>query len=145
VLFSALALAGAKAQTPALASKFYPYDELPVRSNGPNRSRRILNGELHTGFAFEMHETELAPGEAPHPPHHHVHEEVILIHEGTVEVMIAGTSARMGPGSLAFMASNEEHGWRNVGTTRAKYYLIALGPDARYREQVGSTFTSPAK
>jgi len=135
-----LALAKTRAQTPALASKFYPYEDLPVRARGANRLRPIMNGELHSGFAFEIHETELAPGEAPHPPHRHVHEEVILIHEGTLEVMIAGKSARMGPGSLAFVASSEEHGWRNVGTVRARYYLFALDPSARYREQAGASY-----
>ena len=31
-------------------------------------------------------------------------------------VTIAGRSANLGPGSVAYVASNEEHGWRNVGT-----------------------------
>ncbi len=73
--------------------------------------------------------TELAPGEAPHPPHHHVHEEMVLIQEGSLEVTITGRSAKLGPGSAAYVASNEEHGWRNVGTTRARYFVLALGQD----------------
>jgi len=31
------------------------------------------------------------------------------------------------PGSVAFVASNEEHGWRNVVTSRTRYFVIALG------------------
>jgi mannose-6-phosphate isomerase-like protein (cupin superfamily) len=71
----------------------------------------IFNGELHSGFAVELHETELPAGEVPHPPHHHAHEEVILVREGTMEVTISGRSVKMGPGSVAFVASNEDHGW----------------------------------
>jgi len=130
VTLSALALAGRSgAQTGALPSKCYRYEDLPVKNNGANRQRAVLKGDTHAGFAIEMHETELAPGEAPHPPHHHVHEEMIVIREGTMEVTILGQSTRLGPGSVAYMASGEEHGWRNVGDTRAKYMVLALGRD----------------
>ena len=62
-----------------------------------------------------------------HPGHHHQHEEIFLIREGALEVTIAGRSARLGPGSVAYVASNEEHGVRNAGDTRAEYFVIALG------------------
>ena len=48
--------------------------------------------------------------------------------EGTLEVTISGKPTLLGPGSAAFIASNEEHGWRNSGSTRAHYTVIALGP-----------------
>jgi quercetin dioxygenase-like cupin family protein len=123
----------ATARTPALPSKTYDFDDLPVRNNGANKSRTVLDGKTHGGFPVEMHITELAPGLAPHPPHHHAHEEMIMIREGTLEVTIAGRSTKLGPGSVAYVASNEEHGWRNVGTTRAQYFVLALG-----RENPGS-------
>jgi quercetin dioxygenase-like cupin family protein len=138
--FSGLALslltamkAGAQSQNPILKSQKYRIEDraapLPRSFAHP-----IFNGELHSGFAVELHETELPAGEAPHPPHHHVHEEVILIREGTLEVTIAGRSTSLNPGSVAFVASNEEHGWRNIGTTTARYFLLALGPDWTYRQ-----------
>jgi quercetin dioxygenase-like cupin family protein len=89
--------------------------------------RAVLEGATHTGVPIELHITELAPGEAPHPPHHHVHEEMILILEGTVEVTILDRRATLGPGSSAFVASNEQHGWRNVGNIPARYFVLALG------------------
>ena len=52
-----------------------------------------------------------------------------MIHEGTLEVTISGRSAKLGPGSVAYVASGEEHGWRNVGTTRAQYFVLALGQE----------------
>jgi quercetin dioxygenase-like cupin family protein len=127
LLLPALAAANAAAQKPALPSKTYAFADLPVRVNGANRSRAILNGATHSAFPIELHMTELPPGGAPHPPHHHTHEEMIMIHEGTVEVTISARSANLGPGSVAYVASGEEHGWRNVGTTPALYFVLALG------------------
>jgi quercetin dioxygenase-like cupin family protein len=126
LLLPALAAAGASGQTPGLPSKTYRFEDLPVRGTGP-RTRAILDGKIHTGFPVELHETELAPGQAPHAPHHHEHEEMILIREGAVEVTISGKSTKLGPGSVAYVNSNEEHGWRNVGTTAAQYFVLALG------------------
>jgi len=129
LILPSLVAAAASAQTGSaiLPSKTFRHEDLPVRTNGDNASRAILNGQTHSGFPVEMHETELAPGKAPHPPHHHAHEEMIMIREGTMEVTITGRTSTLGPGSVAWVASNEEHGWRNVGTTRAKYFVVALG------------------
>ena len=129
-LIGALAVSRASAQPAVLPSRTWRYDDLPVRNNGPNRQRAIFKGETHTGFPIDLHETELAPGEAPHPPHHHVHEEMIIIREGAMEVTISGKTSQLGPGSVAYVASGEEHGWRNVGKTRARYMVMALGRDS---------------
>ncbi|MGH9395696.1 MAG: cupin domain-containing protein [Terriglobia bacterium] len=112
-----------------IPGKAYPFQDLPVRGHGGNQSRPVLNGETHSGFHIELHETQLAPGARPHPPHHHVHEEIFLIREGALEVTIAGKSSRIGPGSVAYIASNLEHGIRNVGSSNAEYFVIALGTD----------------
>jgi quercetin dioxygenase-like cupin family protein len=126
-VLAVLAAARASAQSAALPSKTYRYEDLAVRANGANKQRAVFKGETHTGFPVELHETELAPGEAPHPPHNHVHEEMIMIREGTMEVTISGKSSKLGAGSVAWVASGEQHGWRNVGSTRARYMVMALG------------------
>jgi len=130
-------LVGALAASPGVAlpdtrltGKAYPYADLPVHESNGHQSRPILAGELHNGQYLEVHETRLPPGGMPHPPHHHVHEEMFLIREGTLEVTINGQSTRLGPGSLGFAGSNEEHGVRNVGTTPAEYFVVAMGKDA---------------
>jgi len=129
-----LGVAGiAKGQNPVLKSQTYRFEDRSPILPG-SYAHPIFNGELHSGFAVELHETELPVNEVPHPPHHHVHEEVIMIREGMLEVTISGRSVKMGPGSVAFVASGEEHGWRNVGSTTARYFLFALGPDWGYRQ-----------
>ena len=60
----------------------------------------------------------------------HVHSEMWLIREGTVELRVNGTSYRLGPGSVGFVHSNDEHGIKNVGTTPATYFVVAVGPGA---------------
>jgi quercetin dioxygenase-like cupin family protein len=127
LLLPALAAAQAPAAGTPLPSKTFNFDDLPVKINGKNKSRAVLKGDTHSGFPIEMHMTELAPGEAPHPPHHHVHEEMLLLKEGTMEVTISGKVTKIGPGSSVYVASNEEHGWHNAGTTNALYFVIALG------------------
>ncbi len=126
-IVAAAAAAAAKAQKAALPSKMLKYEDFPVRTNGANFSRAMIRGTTHSGFSFDMHETDLPAGGAPHPPHHHEHEEMVMIREGTLEVTISGKKSTLGAGSVIYAASNEEHGWRNVGTTRAKYFVMAFG------------------
>jgi mannose-6-phosphate isomerase-like protein (cupin superfamily) len=131
VMLSALAASPvAAAQEPVLESKAYPYEQLTVREAHGNQSRGILAGKLHDGCFLEVHQTRLAPGAMPHPPHHHVHEEMFFIREGDLELTINGHTTRLGPGSAGFVGSNDEHGIRNIGTTPAEYFVAAFGKDA---------------
>ncbi len=130
LLLPALAATAAFADQPApLASHAYRFEDLPVRSNGANRFRAVLDGQTHAGARLEIHETTLAPGASPHPPHRHIHEEIFLMREGAVEVTISGKTTRLGPGGVAFIASNDLHGLRNAGETPANYFVLALGSE----------------
>jgi mannose-6-phosphate isomerase-like protein (cupin superfamily) len=53
-----------------------------------------------------------------------------IIHEGTLDVTIVGKSVRLGPGSVAYVASSEEHGWKNVGPLPELYLVLELGPNS---------------
>lgn len=129
LLLPLLAPAKASGQKPVLTSKTYAFDELSAKKNGPNTSRAVLNGTIHDGCPLEMHITELGPGLAPHPPHHHGHDEVVIIRQGTLAVTISGVTKELGPGSIVFFGSGDEHGMKNVGTENAMYTVIALGKD----------------
>ena len=120
--FSALA-----ADIPALSSFTKPFDQLPVKRNGQNESRPILDGMTHSGDHLEVHETTLAPGAEPHPPHQHEHEELFLMMKGTLAVTIAGKTGVIGPGGAAFVHSNELQGVRNPGSENAQYFVVATG------------------
>jgi len=110
-------------------SQTFRYEDLTATPNGPGASRQMLRTRTHSNYRVEIHETELPGGKAPHPPHQHVHEELMLIREGTMDVTIAGKTTQLGPGSCVYIASNQMHGWRNAGTGVARYFVLALGDD----------------
>jgi quercetin dioxygenase-like cupin family protein len=129
-LLPALAATTATAQRKdTLPAAAFPYENLPVRVNGQNKGRDVMKGETHAGVPLEVHLTELGPGQEPHPPHKHVHEEMLLMEKGTLDVTIDGHTTRLTPGSVAYVASNHEHGWKNPGDSPTQYFVIALGRD----------------
>lgn len=117
-------------QQASLPSAMFPYDKLPLHTSDTAAIRSVLKGKLATGESVEVHETTLPPGGAPHPPHRHPHSEMWLIREGTVDITVNSTTTRLGPGSVAFVSSNDEHGIKNVGLTPATYFVVAIGPGA---------------
>jgi len=117
-------------QLPSLKSKTYRFEDLPVEKEKEAAYRGILEGRTHTGDYLEAHETVLEPNAMPHPPHRHAGEELFLISTGTLQVTIAGKPATLGPGSAFFIASNEEHSIRNIGSVPAQYFGITLGEKA---------------
>jgi quercetin dioxygenase-like cupin family protein len=130
LLLPVLAARTALAQQPKiLPAGVFRYEDLPVRANGQNKGRAVLNGATHSAFPIELHLTELGPGQEPHPPHKHVHEEMLLLERGTLDVTIDGETTRLTPGSVAFVASNHVHGWKNPGDSPTEYFVIAFGRD----------------
>jgi quercetin dioxygenase-like cupin family protein len=131
LLPAAVGLEGFAAGDDSMPSAAYGFDKLPVQTlDHAAEMRRVLKGKLATGESLEVHETTLPAGATPHAPHHHVHSEMWLIREGTVELTINGTVHMLGSGAVGFVHSNDEHGIKNVGDTPAKYFVVAVGPGA---------------
>jgi len=116
----------------SLASGAFQFDQLPLHiANNHAQIRMIMRGKLATAEGIEVHETTLPRGGAPRATtHHHLHSEMWLVREGNIELTVNGKTFPLGPGSLGFARSNDEHGIRNSGTTAATYFLIAVGPGA---------------
>jgi quercetin dioxygenase-like cupin family protein len=113
-----------------IPSTMFPFDKMAVQTSDQGEVRAVFKGKLATGETVEVHQTTLLPGATLHLPHRHVHSEMCLIREGTVEVTVNGKSTRMGPGSVGFFHSNDEHGVKNLGTTPATYFIVNIGPTA---------------
>lgn len=127
------ALPPAVAQPPAssppaaraqLASGVVNWDTLTAVQTKVGERRAVFDAPTATLDNLECHVTTVNPGESPHPSHHHPDEELIVLREGTLDVTINGRTQRAGPGAVIFFRSNEIHGLKNNGTTRATYYVF---------------------
>jgi quercetin dioxygenase-like cupin family protein len=93
-------------------------------ATGKGLSKPIFRSPSATLDELEMHVTHLPAGKAPHPPHSHPEEELVIIKEGTLEATQNGKTTRLGPGAVIFQASNQTHGVLNVGEGPATYYVV---------------------
>lgn len=117
-------------QRTLLQSASYAFDELPTRrSSGGATTRPVLQGALPTGEIVEIHETTLLPGQMPHPAHKHRHTEFMFVREGTVQFTANGVSNELGPGGIAYAASEEMHGLKNVSNAPVSYFVVAIGTE----------------
>ncbi len=122
--------------TPLIVSTVLDWAKLAVHPTPVGARRDLFDGPTATFENFEGHVTTIKPGETPHPAHQHPDEELVIIQEGTLEATINGESKRAGPGSVLFIASNDRHGWKNVGAMPATYYVFRFVTEKS--KQVGS-------
>jgi XRE family transcriptional regulator, regulator of sulfur utilization len=113
---------------PLMRSRVFDWKSLPVESKPTGERRQVFDAPTATLDRFESHVTTLNPGEAPHAAHKHVEEELMIVKEGTLEAVQNGVTNRVEAGGMIFCASNEMHGLRNVGATRATYYVMKWFP-----------------
>ena len=121
----ALAESGGK---PVMHSCVFNWADLTAAPTQQGERRTVFNTPTPTLANFECHITTLNPGESPHPPHRHGDEELMVIKDGTLEVMQNGVTNRVSAGGIIFEASNELHGLRNIGTNRATYFVFRFSP-----------------
>jgi quercetin dioxygenase-like cupin family protein len=108
-------------------SRAFPFDQLPLRySDAGAPTRDICQGRVPTGELIELHETTVEAGKMPHPAHSHPHEEFILVREGTMALILDGQEHPLPAGSVGYTAPNEIHGFKNIGTTAATYFVFSL-------------------
>jgi XRE family transcriptional regulator, regulator of sulfur utilization len=115
-------------EKPLMVSAVFDWDQLRAAATPVGAKRAIVDSPTNTVDQLEMHVTTVKPGLRPHDPHRHPEEEVIIIKEGTLEVLQNDATTRVGPGSVIFNASNELHGLLNVGDTPATYFVIKFRP-----------------
>ena len=112
------------AQKPALHSTVFDWTTADTKPNAWGAVRQVMRDRTPTLDELEIHISTLKPGQSPHAPHQHQHEELLILKEGSLETFQSGTTRRVGPGGIIFQASNEMHNVTNVGQTPATYFVI---------------------
>jgi XRE family transcriptional regulator, regulator of sulfur utilization len=120
VTLGATALAGSG----LMGSRAVDWNAVQVSQDGTKSVRQFFKAPTATLAELEVHVTTLPAGELSHAPHKHPNEELVIVKEGTVEVLVDGRLQRVGPGSVIFNASNQLHSLRNVGNSAATYHVI---------------------
>ena len=118
------AVALAQTRKPIMQSSVFDWSSIEAKPTKVGARRDFFDTPTATLDQLECHVTTINPGEAPHAPHQHPDEELIIIKEGTIEAMQNGTIKIASAGSIIFEASGQLHGLRNVGKTPATYYVV---------------------
>ena len=112
------------AQKPALHSTVFDWTTANTKPNDWGAVRQVMRDRTPTLDELEIHISTLKPGQSPHAPHQHQHEELLILKEGTLDTFQSGITRRVGAGGIIFQASNEMHNVTKVGQTPATYYVI---------------------
>jgi quercetin dioxygenase-like cupin family protein len=107
-----------------MGSAALEWNDVPVQKEEVRTVRQFFRAPTATLDELELHVTTLPAGATSHAPHKHPNEELVIVKEGTVEVLVDGQMKRVGPGSVVFNASNHLHSLRNVGDGPATYHVI---------------------
>jgi mannose-6-phosphate isomerase-like protein (cupin superfamily) len=117
-------------------ARVFTLEQMPARTmaNG-GESRDIVHGTLATGETVNLHQSMQVAGATPNPPHVIQHSEFILMREGELEFQHEASgqmvSERVGPGGAIYVAFGTRHAVKNVGSVPARYFVVAIGGDAK--------------
>lgn len=90
-----------------------PFGDLRTYFDGPtDQLRSMTAGSLM-----------LKPGMSPHPPHQHPEEEIMVVTEGSGEIVVEGKVTKVGPGAMMYCAGGKLHGVKNTGTQPLLFYF----------------------
>jgi quercetin dioxygenase-like cupin family protein len=112
----------------ALPSAIYDLKHLPVEGDKQHSYIPVFQGNTYAGMHVELHETVLAPGGVIHGMYSHPGDELFLVREGILEVEFNGQRSEVGPGSVAYVASNTVYAISNTSQQWAKYFVFLFGP-----------------
>ena len=133
------------APKPILGSTAFDWEKLVVKTTKVGASRKVCQAPTATLDELECHVTTLNQGQWAHPAHQHLDEELIIVKEGTVEALVAGTWTKLGPGSVIFQASNVEHAIRNAGETPATYHVIKWNSPGMLKQKAEAAAAAKGK
>jgi len=113
---------------PARAGKLSDMTKLPEAT----RTSQEDFGDVHVYFdgptdqlkSMTAGSLKLNAGREPHPPHQHPEEEIMVVTEGSGEIVVDGKVTQVGSGSMMYCAGNKLHGIRNTGKAPLLFYYF---------------------
>jgi mannose-6-phosphate isomerase-like protein (cupin superfamily) len=116
-------LAGVRAMAAAkLPNATMNPDKATITKEDFGELRVYFDGPTDQLKAMTAGSLMLKPGMQPHPPHQHPEEEMMVIAEGTGEIVVEGKKSHVGPGSMMYCAAGRLHGIVNTGKVPLLFY-----------------------
>lgn len=88
----------------------------------------LLDGETAGTKTMQVGRFLLEPGAAPHPPHKHVDEELLIVTRGSGEIFVDGKTTPVRRGAVMFTDPNVEHSIKNTGERPLEFYWVKYVP-----------------
>ncbi len=111
-----------------LKSAIYEYKDLKVEKSKGREYIPVFEGTASNGQHMTMHESGVAPGGVVHEMYRHPGDEMFLVREGMLEVEMEGKRSQVGPGGVAYIASNTPYAIRNTSHEWTRYFVFLFGP-----------------
>jgi quercetin dioxygenase-like cupin family protein len=89
----------------------------------------LVDSPTLTFRTLESHLTTLGPGKGTAPRNRIPGDELFIVLQGTLRATLNGVSRTLGPGSLYYVASNDERTMSNPGTEPCTYQVIRVVSD----------------
>jgi quercetin dioxygenase-like cupin family protein len=98
-------------------------DAVPTRGDW-GQWGRYFRGDTHGTRDLVVLAVTLKPGQAPHPPHRHAEEELMILAEGTGTWHLDGKKRPAQKGDAVYAAPWTMHGLKNTGDAPLTYYMV---------------------
>jgi quercetin dioxygenase-like cupin family protein len=110
-----------------LKSSVVKLDSLQAEGAAPGAKAYVhFNGPTQQLAAIASGLVTLEPGAAPHPPHRHPEEEIMIVGEGHGEFIVNGVATPVKTGDMIFAESNVLHGVLNTSKSQMTFYFIKI-------------------
>jgi mannose-6-phosphate isomerase-like protein (cupin superfamily) len=125
---SSLAAEGDAGKNEMLKPAIYNLKDLKVEKSKGREYIPVFEGNTSNGQHMTMHESGVAPGGVVHEMYTHTGDEMFLVREGTLEIEMEGKHSQVGPGGVAYVASNTPYAVRNSSKEWTRYFVFLFGP-----------------
>lgn len=101
------------------------WNQLPVTPTNLGVRRAVFDGPTATVDNVHCHATTLNPGAQSSDAYRHLRDEIIIVKDGTVEVLCDGATQMATAGAVIFFPAEAVTALRNAGDGPATYYVIS--------------------